>query len=57
MLEYKSVIDRSFSRCMYMPLRNKPRVSLWDATHCNNASALQTRFEAAAVSCDGLSNG
>lgn len=36
------------------PLRNKVRVSLWDATHCRSARALQTRLEAAAVSWDGL---
>lgn len=36
------------------PFKNRVRVSLWDATHWSNARALQTRFEAAAVSCDGL---
>ena len=39
------------------PARKSPRVSLWDATHCRRASALQTRFEAAAVSWDGLRRG
>lgn len=33
----------------YAPFKNNVRVSLWEATHCNRASALQTRFEAAAV--------
>jgi hypothetical protein len=37
-----------------LPLRNRVRVSLWDATHWRRASALHTRFDAAAVSCDGL---
>lgn len=39
------------------PLRNKPLVSLCDATHCSKASALQTRFDAAAVNCDGFKSG
>ena len=39
------------------PLRNNDRVSTFEATHCSKASALQTRFEAAAVSCDGLRRG
>lgn len=39
-----------------VPLRNKVRVSLWDATHCRSARALQTLLEAAAVSCEGLSS-
>jgi len=38
----------------HIPLRKSARVSLCEATHCRSASALQTRFEAAAVSCDGL---
>jgi hypothetical protein len=32
-----------------IPFKNRVRVSLWEATHCNKASALQTRFDAAAV--------
>lgn len=40
-----------------VPLRKRPLVSLCDATHWSKASALQTRFDAAAVSCDGLSSG
>jgi hypothetical protein len=40
-----------------LPLRKRPLVSVWDATHCNNARALQTRFDAAAVNCEGLSRG
>lgn len=32
-----------------VPFRNNVRVSLCDATHCNRARALQTRFDAAAV--------
>lgn len=32
-----------------LPCRNRVRVSLCDATHCNRASALHTLFEAAAV--------
>lgn len=40
-----------------VPLRNSPRVSLCEATHWSNARALHTRFDAAAVSCDGLSKG
>lgn len=39
---------------MDIPLRNRVLVSLWDATHWRRARALQTRFEAAAVSCEGL---
>ena len=39
------------------PARKSPRVSLWDATHCRRANALQTRLEAAAVSWDGLRRG
>jgi hypothetical protein len=42
---------------LYIPPRNSARVSWWEATHCSSASALQTRFEAAAVSCDGLRSG
>ncbi len=37
-----------------IPFRNKVLVSLWEATHCSSANALHTRFDAAAVSCDGL---
>lgn len=37
-----------------LPLRNRVRVSLWDATHWSRASALHTLFDAAAVSCEGL---
>lgn len=40
-----------------LPPRKRPRVSLWEATHCNSARALQTRFDAAAVSCDGFKSG
>lgn len=40
-----------------IPLRKRPRVSLWLATHCSSASALQTRLLAAAVSWLGLSRG
>ena len=40
----------------YIPFKNRARVSLCDATHCSRASALHTLFEAAAVSCDGLSS-
>lgn len=40
-----------------VPLRNKVRVSLWEATHCKRASALQTRFDAAAVNCEGFNKG
>lgn len=40
-----------------IPLRKSPRVSLCDATHCSKARALQTRFDAAAVNCDGFSSG
>jgi len=36
------------------PLRKRVRVSLCDATHWSSARALQTRFDAAAVSEDGL---
>lgn len=39
-----------------IPLRNRARVSLCEATHCRSASALHTRLEAAAVSCEGLSS-
>lgn len=39
----------------HVPFRNRVRVSLWEATHCSSASALQTLLEAAAVSCEGLS--
>jgi hypothetical protein len=38
-----------------LPLRKSARVSLCDATHCRRARALQTRLDAAAVSCDGFS--
>jgi hypothetical protein len=41
----------------HSPERKSPRVSLCEATHCSRARALQTRFEAAAVSCDGLRSG
>ena len=37
-----------------IPFKNNVRVSLWEATHCSSARALQTLLEAAAVSCDGL---
>ena len=40
-----------------IPLKKRLRVSLCDATHCKSAKALQTRFEAAAVSWEGLSSG
>lgn len=40
-----------------VPLKNRPRVSACEATHWSSASALQTRFDAAAVNCDGLSSG
>jgi hypothetical protein len=40
-----------------IPLKNKPRVSVWEATHWRSARALQTRFDAAAVNCEGLSSG
>jgi len=46
---------RGFGR--NVPPRKRPRVSLWLATHWRRARALQTRFEAAAVSCEGLSRG
>jgi hypothetical protein len=42
------------SESAYIPFRNSALVSLWDATHCRRARALQTRLEAAAVSCEGL---
>lgn len=38
------------ARDINVPLRNKDRVSVWEATHWRRARALQTRFEAAAVS-------
>lgn len=41
----------------HIPFKKRVRVSLWEATHCKSASALQTRFEAAAVSCDGFKRG
>lgn len=44
-------------RIVDVPPRKRPRVSLCEATHCRSARALQTRFEAAAVSCEGLSSG
>lgn len=37
-----------------LPCKKSALVSLCDATHCRSANALQTRFEAAAVSCDGF---
>lgn len=40
----------------FIPLRKRALVSLCDATHWSRASALQTRLDAAAVNCDGLSN-
>lgn len=40
-----------------IPPKKRPRVSVWDATHWRSASALHTRFEAAAVNCDGLRSG
>lgn len=40
--------------CGSIPLRNKVRVSLWEATHCRRAKALQTLLLAAAVSWEGL---
>lgn len=40
-----------------LPPKKRPRVSVWDATHWRSASALHTRFEAAAVNCDGLRSG
>ena len=40
-----------------LPPKNSARVSLCEATHCSNASALHTRFDAAAVSCEGFSSG
>ena len=39
------------------PLRNNPRVSWCDATHCKSASALHTRFDACAVKVGGESIG
>jgi len=36
-------------RASPLPPRNSPRVSPCDATHCNSANALHTRFDAAAV--------
>ena len=42
---------------LYVPPRKRPRVSPCEATHCSNANALHTLFDAAAVSCDGLSSG
>ncbi len=44
-------------RGVHIPLRKSPRVSLCDATHCSKARALQTRFDAAAVNCEGFSSG
>lgn len=38
----------------HVPFKNNVRVSLWEATHCNSAKALQTLLEAAAVSCEGF---
>lgn len=38
-------------------LKNNPRVSGCDATHCNNANALHTRLDAWAVRVGGVSNG
>ena len=38
-------------------LRKSVRVSVWEATHCSNASALHTRFDACAVSAGGESSG
>jgi len=55
-LDGRSVGFLSSSYEKHIPLRNKALVSLCDATHCKSASALQTRFEAAAVNCDGLSS-
>ena len=40
-----------------LPFRNRPLVSLCEATHCKSARALHTRFDAAAVSCDGFNRG
>ena len=37
--------------------KNGCRVSICDATHCNNANALQTRFDACAVNVGGVNNG
>lgn len=37
--------------------RKSWRVSVCEATHWRRASALHTRFEAAAVSCEGLRRG
>ena len=39
-----------------VPWRKSVLVSLCDATHCRSANALQTRLEAAAVSCEGFSS-
>lgn len=57
--EHKSVcqLARISKPRLNLPFRKRPRVSLWLATHCNNASALQTRLLAAAVSWLGLSKG
>ena len=35
------------------PLRNSCLVSVWEATHCKSARALQTRFETWAVRLGG----
>lgn len=46
----------SYAFLGFVPFRKRVLVSLWDATHCNRARALQTLLEAAAVSWDGLSS-
>lgn len=56
-LEIGSVTLLSWRRgAAFIPLRKRALVSLCDATHWRRASALQTRLDAAAVNCDGLSN-
>ena len=40
-----------------IPCKNKLLVSRWDATHCSSAKALQTRFDACAVSEGGDNRG
>ena len=41
----------------HIPFKIRVRVSLLDATHWSSASALQTRFDAAAVSWEGFKRG
>ena len=54
-LSVKGLAEEGGNQCA-IPLRKRVLVSLCEATHWSKASALQTRFEAAAVSCDGLSS-